>query len=218
MITFDTFLIYMIPVIILSLSPGPGMMYVAGRALAQGRTMGLISVLGLEFGAFLHVIAAALGLSALIIANHNLLIFIQIIGAFYLLHLARLEMHAKKIITQNKPAQIQTYSLGKVLRQGIFTSLVNPKITLFIFAFLPTFIDTSKNVPLQFLTLGLIFNCSGVIVNSGVVLLVSALGQSRFLSGNSSTHYKHWLVSGLFVCLGLATLYAAGREIVALYL
>jgi len=217
MISFETFLLFMIPVLLLGLSPGPGMLFVASRALAQGRTMGIVSVFGLELGAVIHVIAATLGLSAIIVANPHLLILIQLFGGVYLIYLAMREWHLKKINRHVASEHFKKDSAWQIFKQGIITSLVNPKITLFFFAFLPSFIDPNKNVPAQFLILGIIFNITGIIINSAVVFIVAQVGQSRFLRGSGGSHFKSWVLISVFFGLGCITLLDACRRIWQMY-
>jgi threonine/homoserine/homoserine lactone efflux protein len=163
--------------VVLAAIPGPGMLYVVARTLGGGRREGLISTAGTALGGSVHVVAAALGLSALLATSAVAFTVVKYVGAAYLIFLGlRLLWQARR-----RPS-VETVSLRDVgsgwaaLRQGALTEALNPKTALFFLAFVPQFVDPSAGyVLLQSVVLGAIsvtFNSLADIVAvalSGVV-------------------------------------------------
>ncbi|MGH6962684.1 MAG: LysE family translocator [Dongiaceae bacterium] len=165
----------------LNLTPGADMTYVVARSVGQGRAAGLSSSFGIAAGSLLHGVFAAVGLSAVL--QHSELAF-QIIkwaGAGYLLYLAwkALRGAGQGLDAPARPPASQ----GRVFLEGMLTNLLNPKVALFILAFLPQFVDPAKgSVAGQILFLGLLFNIGGTVVNLAVAWSTSA---ARRLVGGS---------------------------------
>ena len=205
MINLETLLLFLIPMLIINISPGPAMIYTATQTAAYGRSTGIVSVMGLESGTFFHVIVATIGLSAIIIANPHLIIAIQVLGALYLIYLGIKEIKPQNEIAIAQQGIKKNISRWKVFKQGFVINLLNPKVSLFFLAFLPPFIDTSRDdVAQQFFTLGVIFNLSGTVFNIIVVFLVAWLG--RFFVKKLDATEHNWLKNGLlaFVYITLA--------------
>jgi len=191
MISLETFLLFLIPMLIVNLSPGPAMIYAVGQTLAYGKTIGLLSIIGLEMATFLHVITATLGLSALMMANPHLIVILQLMGAGYLIYLGIKEIRA--IHHQAPATHVRNKDINRwhVLKQGFIINILNPKLSLFFLAFLPPFIDVSRDdVSLQFFTLGFICNLSGLLVNVTAVFLAAALGRIFAKKVNATEHSR----------------------------
>jgi len=176
MITVNDFLLFAFASLMLNITPGNDMLYVATRSTSQGVKAGIVSSLGIAGGCLVHLLAAVVGLSA-IIANSALAFdIIKYVGAAYLVYLGIKSFLSK----QNKFSindKIEKKSLSKLFWQGVFTNVLNPKVALFFLAFLPQFIHPEKgNTALQILLLGLWFNFSGTVVNSIVAILFGRLG------------------------------------------
>ena len=176
MIPLNDFLIFALATLMLNITPGNDMLYVATRSTSQGVKAGIVSALGIAGGCIVHLLAAVIGLSA-IIANSALAFdIIKYAGAAYLIYLG-----VKSILSkQNKfsiNSNVEKKSLSSLFWQGVLTNVLNPKVALFFLAFLPQFIHPEKgNTSLQILLLGLWFNFSGTIVNCIVALLFGKLG------------------------------------------
>jgi threonine/homoserine/homoserine lactone efflux protein len=176
MISLDNFLLFAFASLVLNITPGNDMLYVATRSASQGVKAGIISALGIAGGCFVHLLAAVIGLSAIIANSAIAFNIIKYIGAAYLVYLGIRSLMSK----QNKfnlNDKIEKKSLSKLFWQGVFTNVLNPKVALFFLAFLPQFIQPEKgNTALQILLLGLWFNFSGTIVNIIVALFFGKLG------------------------------------------
>lgn len=176
MITVNDFLIFALASLVLNITPGNDMLYVATRSTSQGVKAGIVSALGIAGGCIVHLLAAVIGLSA-IIANSALAFdIIKYAGAAYLVYLG-----VKSIVSrQNKFSinnKIAKKSLPGLFWQGVLTNVLNPKVALFFLAFLPQFIHPERgNTSSQILLLGLWFNFSGTVVNCIVALLFGKLG------------------------------------------
>jgi threonine/homoserine/homoserine lactone efflux protein len=164
---------FLIAALALNLTPGADMTYVIARSLGQGRGAGVSSAFGIAAGSFLHSVLAAIGLSALVLHSELAFQLIKYAGAAYLLYLAW-----KAWRSGNETADIaarRPAGLGRIFLEGALTNLLNPKVALFILAFLPQFVDPAKgNVAGQILFLGLLFNIGGTAVNLVVAWSTSA--------------------------------------------
>jgi threonine/homoserine/homoserine lactone efflux protein len=155
----------------LNLTPGADMTYVLARSAGQGRGAGVVSAFGVSAGSLGHSLLAAVGVSALLASSPTLFLAIQYGGAAYLLYLAWKAWRGARqpLAMQERPRA----SLARVFLQGAWTNLLNPKVALFILAFLPQFVDPAQgHVIGQMLFLGLLFNIGGTTVNLVVALVV----------------------------------------------
>lgn len=176
MIPVNDFLIFALASLVLNITPGNDMLYVATRSTSQGVKAGIVSALGIAGGCIVHLLAAVIGLSA-IIANSALAFdIIKYAGAVYLVYLGvrSIASRQNKFSINNK---VERKSLPSLFWQGVLTNVLNPKVALFFLAFLPQFIHPERgNTSLQILLLGLWFNFSGTVVNCVVALLFGKLG------------------------------------------
>ena len=176
MISLDDFLLFAFASLMLNITPGNDMLYVATRSTSQGIKAGVVSSLGIAGGCIVHLAAAVIGLSALIANSAIAFDIIKYLGAAYLIYLGVKAFLSK----QNKfsiPEKTEQKSLTKLFWQGVLTNVLNPKVALFFLAFLPQFIHPEKgNTAMQILLLGLWFNFSGTIVNIIVAVLFGKLG------------------------------------------
>ena len=176
MIPVNDFLIFALASLVLNITPGNDMLYVATRSTSQGVKAGIISALGIAGGCIVHLVAAVIGLSAIIANSAMAFDIIKYAGAAYLVYLG-----IRSILSgQNQfvlTGKVEKKSLTELFWQGVLTNVLNPKVALFFLAFLPQFIQPDKgNASLQILLLGLWFNFSGTIVNCVVALLFGKLG------------------------------------------
>ncbi|MGL4608741.1 MAG: LysE family translocator [Trueperaceae bacterium] len=173
----DTSLIaFCIASFLLAITPGPSMLYIATRSLSQGKGAGIASVLGVYTGVLVHILAAILGLAALIAASAVVFNIVKYIGAAYLIYLgirtlmSKSELHTVELSDQNR--------LTSIYFQGFLTNLFNPKSILFFLAFLPQFVDpTQGSTMLQIAFLGILFIVVNLPVDLAVALLASGVGQ-----------------------------------------
>ena len=162
---FNQLLIFMTAVVILNLTPGADVLYVANQTLSKNKTYGIAAALGISTGIFFHVLAASFGLSEIVQYSPKLFITIKTIGAVYLLYLAWDAFKAKEFgLKESRSSNTIMNSYYK----GILTTLLNPKVVLFFLTFLPQFTTPERgDLRLQLLCLGGLFLLSGTIVNIG---------------------------------------------------
>ncbi len=187
--------------LLLNVTPGPDLLYILGRSLAQGRAAGVVSALGIGAGCLFHVAAAALGLSALMLALPLPYDAVRYAGAAYLVYLGVKALAAKQGALEIRA--VDRASLWRTFRQGALTNVLNPKVAVFFLAFLPQFADPSRG-PLapQFLLLGGIFDVNGTLVCAAFALAASHVG--TWLKGRLGvSRLLQRLTGGLFIALGL---------------
>jgi threonine/homoserine/homoserine lactone efflux protein len=180
--------------------PGPAVLYVINRSISDGRSIALAGVAGLELGNFVHVIAATIGLSALIAASATAFGIVKWIGAGYLIFIGI------RTITR-KPASFsqeqKSLSRRKSFTQGIIVNTFNPKVALFFLSFLPQFIDEkSGSAALQSLILGSLFVAIGLCTDGMYAFLASAL-RTTLLRGKSLPFVQRYVAGSVFIALGL---------------
>jgi len=194
------FLTFLVAAFALNIAPGPDMLYVIGRSVGQGRRAGIVSALGVFVGCWVHILAAAFGIAALLRSSPMAFNVVRYAGAAYLIYLG-LKMLAQR--TDLTSQQLKTESLGAIFRQGVITNVLNPKVAIFFLAFLPQFINAQRgSVVLQIVALGLIFNVGGTLVNLGVAYAGGTLGE--LLRRNQSiARWQRRFTGLIFVGLGL---------------
>lgn len=162
----QTALVFLAAALLVALTPGPGIFYVAARTLAGGRSEGLASSVGLGLGGLVHVVAGAVGLSMLVMASAEAFTFLKIVGGLYLVWLGiKTWRHARVEV----PADVTTTGAVRAFREGILVEALNPKTAAFFLAFIPQFVDPSSSVAMQFVVLGAI----SVALNTSVDLIVT---------------------------------------------
>jgi threonine/homoserine/homoserine lactone efflux protein len=183
----------------LNLTPGNDMIYVISRSLSQGFKGGLYSAFGVCIGCFVHIAAAVFGLSIIIAKSSFLFSIIKFVGAGYLIYLGVKAL--LKSANVPKKRHLQKTNHWKLLKQGIITNALNPKVAIFFLSFLPQFIDTTfHNFQFQLLTLGVWFDLQGTFILIVVAFLV---GKSRnFIKQNPKFWNIQEKVTGL-ILLGL---------------
>ncbi|MGY4309097.1 threonine/homoserine/homoserine lactone efflux protein [Bradyrhizobium sp. USDA 4369] len=162
----STFLLFLSAALVVAVTPGPGIFYIVARTLAGGRSEGLASSVGLGLGGLVHVVAGAVGLSALVMASAEAFAALKIAGAFYLIWLG---IKTWRQARTTVPAEVTTTGSRRAFREGIIVEALNPKTAAFVLAFIPQFVDPAGHVAGQFIALGLI----SVALNTSVDLVVT---------------------------------------------
>ena len=165
-----TFFAFVVAGLALNVVPGADMTFIIASAARGGRRDGIIAALGIGAGTLLHILAAVLGLSALLAASQTAFTLIKWIGAAYLLYIAAsLVLSRGRDHADQKPRQ--PLSGWRLFRAAALVNILNPKVALFFLAFLPQFIDPSAEIPaVQILCLGLWFDFVGTLVNCGIAV------------------------------------------------
>ncbi|RWM74814.1 MULTISPECIES: LysE family translocator [Mesorhizobium] len=156
--------------------PGPAMLYAAAQTMARGRWSGLTAALGIHLGGYVHVVAAAAGLSVLFHAVPTLYIAVKLAGALYLIWLG-VSLFRARAQDDAVISGIEPKSARRAFFESITVEVLNPKTAIFFMAFLPQFIDASATFPvwLQFLVLGTIVNLMFSSADVMCVVLAGAL-------------------------------------------
>ena len=193
--------VFMLAALILLLTPGPAVLYIIARSMDQGRLAGFVSVLSIETGNSVHVLAATLGLSAILMSSALAFSIVKYLGAAYLIYLG-----IRRLLTRDQGhefARVQRQSLRSIYSQGVLVAALNPKTALFFLAFLPQFVDPSAgSVSLQLLTLGGMFVLMAIVTDSMYALLASTAGD--WLKKNRSIQRAdRYLVGSVYIGLGL---------------
>lgn len=187
----------------LNIAPGPDLLYILTKTIANGKKVGIASALGVCTGALFHVAAASVGLSAILVSSALAFSIVKIIGVGYLLYLAYQSFRSAgtslNITSNNQPKE----SAWKAFKQGVLVDILNPKVAIFFMAFLPQFIREGYGaVPIQLLYLGLLVIVVAVIVEVTYVLLAFKLTKKVRSSKRMSVMLDR-TVGAVFVALGL---------------
>lgn len=197
--TFESLAAFGIASLALLVIPGPAVLYIINRSVADGRNVALAAVAGLEIGNFMHVIAATVGLSAVIATSAAAFSVVKWIGAGYLIYIGIRTLATKpQAVSQlNDPM-----SRRRAFTQGIVVNTFNPKVALFFLSFLPQFIDSDRgSAALQSLVLGSTFVVLGCISDSLFAILASAL-RGTLLRGKSLPFVQRYIAGSVFIALG----------------
>jgi threonine/homoserine/homoserine lactone efflux protein len=196
--------------LVLLLIPGPSVLYIVSQSVEHGRRAGLVATLGVHAGTMVHLSAAALGLSAILVSSSLAFGVVKLVGAGYLIYLG---LRALLGGEDAAAGQVRREArLTRIFRQGALVNATNPKTALFFFAFLPQFLDRNAGpLPLQIVLLGLIFTALGLITDSSWAL-ASGLA-AGWIKGNANFARVQRRVSGcLFIGLGLATAFVGSER------
>ena len=201
--------LFVVASVALLLTPGPAVLYIVARSVKQGRAAGLVSVLGIHLGTAVHITAAAVGLSALIVSSAFAFAIVKYLGAAYLIWIGIRTFMAKDPPPETPAAPAEP--LRRVFRDGFVVNLFNPKTAIFFLAFLPQFLDPARGaLQAQILVLGLTFMGLGVMSDAMYALAAGAAGDfvrrnRRFL------RWQRWFAGGSFVGLGVTAAFATRK-------
>lgn len=205
MFSLQELLLFALAALVLVLTPGPNMVYCVSRSLTQGPRAGLLSLAGVVLGFVVHLLAAAFGLTALLLAVPMAFDVIRVLGAAYLLWMAW------QAVRPGGAAPFQARALShdgrrKLFAMGFMTNLLNPKVAMFYLAFFPQFLHPERGHWLaQCLLLGAIQISVSATVNALLVLFAG--GVSRFLSRSPRwISAQRWLMGGVLGLLALRIL------------
>jgi threonine/homoserine/homoserine lactone efflux protein len=188
--------------LVLLLIPGPAVLYVVARSVAQGRKAGIVSVLGIHTATLIHIAAAALGLSVLVLSSALAFNIVKYAGAAYLIWLGLRKLFGPaEAVGLN--GELQRYSHARLFRDGFLVNLLNPKTALFFLAFLPQFVDVGRgHVAMQITILGLMLAVLGVCTDSAYALLAGTVG-AWLKRSRGYVKFERYGSGVLFVGLGV---------------
>ena len=210
MFDLSTLMVFSAATVVFLLSPGPAVIYIVARSVDQGRLAGIVSVLGINVGALVHVAATAFGLSALLVSSSVAFNGLKFAGAAYLVYLGIQKLREGD--STNDIERTKAVSLRRLFVQGVLVNVFNPKLAAFNLSFLPQFIDPARgSVEAQVLILGGISIVLGIIMEVGYALLAGSMGDwlrenVRFLRA------QRYVAGTTLIGLGLATAVSGGSR------
>jgi threonine/homoserine/homoserine lactone efflux protein len=192
--------------LVLAITPGPGVFYIVSRSLVQGRRSGLISVLGIALGNLGNALAAAMGLAALFAVSALAFAVVKYAGAAYLIYIG-----VRMLLSRADGAAPAATAAppGRLFRDALVVSLLNPKTTIFFAAFLPQFVSAAASPMRQSLALGLLFVAIAIITDGLYALTAGSM--SPLLARGGTGRVGRRLGGGLFIGLGLFTALSGSR-------
>ena len=208
-----TFVLFLGTALAFLFLPGPSILYVVARSVHGGRSAGVASVAGLGLGDLAQVVAATLGLLALLASSSLAFSAVRWLGAAYLIWLGVRTLLARDAPTDAGPEPAPE-PLRRVFRQGFVVNALNPKSALFFLAFLPQFVDRSAGAAWsQVLALGVSFVALGAFVNALYALAGgTAGGWMRRRGSSAASRAQRWVAGGVYLAFGVATVASGSGE------
>jgi threonine/homoserine/homoserine lactone efflux protein len=209
----STLALFAVAAVTLLVIPGPAVLYIVTRSVDQGRAAGLASVCGVHVGTLVHVAAAALGLSALLVSSATAYDTVRWLGAAYLVWLGVRRLLARDEDLPAAPGpDARRLGLRRIFAQGVVVNVLNPKTALFFLAFLPQFVDTSRgSVPLQVVVLGVAFVLLGLL-SDGLYALAASTGAGWLRRRPGVARASRLVSGGVLISLGVTTALAGSRS------
>jgi threonine/homoserine/homoserine lactone efflux protein len=209
--SLSTYAIFIVTCLALLAIPGPAVLYVVSRSIDQGKRAGFASVLGITTGTVVHVTMATIGLSSLILASRVAFDAVRYVGAAYLAYLG-----VRRLLTRKAGGGLEERpprTARELYRQGLIVNLLNPKTIVFIFAFIPQFVDVGAgHVSLQIMLLGLTFAGLGLASDS-LYAFVAGTVADRLRGTPLIDRVERWFGGSVLIGLGItAALVAPHRS------
>jgi threonine/homoserine/homoserine lactone efflux protein len=200
--SLSTYAVFLATALALLAIPGPAVLYVVTRSIEMGRAGGIASVAGITTGTVVHVGLATAGLSSLILASKVAFDVVKYVGAAYLIFLG-----LRRLITRADDGA-ETEAVPRTRRraytQGVLVNLTNPKTIVFIFAFIPQFVDPdAAHVWLQVLVFGLSFAALGFLSDNVYALAAGAVAD-RLRGSRKIARFERWFGGSVLIGLGVA--------------
>ncbi len=202
MASWETLVAFATVTILVAYFPGPALLYTAAQTISHGRKAGLMAMLGIHLGCYLHVFAAAFGLSAVFKHVPELYMAVKIAGALYLIWIG-IGMIRSRLNAADQPVA-PPKTVKRALLDSFIVEILNPKVALFFIALLPQFVDPTASLPVwaQFLILGTIvnfaFSSADLVTVFGASLVVGAMRKTK-----TSFAFGRWIGGSLMIALGL---------------
>ncbi len=192
--------LFIVATVFLAMTPGQDFIYVMIRSISQGTRAGIIAIAGLMIGVTLHTLAAATGIAAILLTSSYAFMVVKLVGATYLIYLGIQAFRQKGNLDINKPRE--NASDLKLLKEGIISSVLNPKLAIFFMAFLPQFVANGADTFTEMIKLGLLFAILSLPILIGVAMFSSKFGD--FITGNESVAQSIGKITGVvLIVLGV---------------
>jgi len=202
--------LFVVAALALLLVPGPAVLYVVARSIDQGRKAGLVSVLGIHVGTLVHITAATVGLSALVVSSAVAFTAVKVAGAVYLIGLGLWTLLSRR--AEADVALGGGANLRRAFAQGIVVNVLNPKTALFFLAFLPQFVDPNSSHPaVQIAFLGVLFALLGLVTDSLWALAAGTAG-GLLRRSRRFVRTQRYVTGTVYVGLGVATAFAGSAD------
>lgn len=199
--SLSTYAVFLATAMVLLAIPGPAVLYVVTRSIEMGRAGGLASVAGITTGTIVHIALATAGVSSLILASHVAFDAVRYVGAAYLVYLG-----VRRLLTRGEDVledEAVPRTRARAYTQGIVVNLTNPKTIVFVFAFIPQFVDPgAHHVWLQVLVLGLSFACLGFLSDS-VYAFAAGTVADRLRGSRGIARFQRWFGGSILIGLGI---------------
>jgi threonine/homoserine/homoserine lactone efflux protein len=194
--------LFIVSGLLLNIMPGPDSLLIMTRSATQGARAGCTAALGIGAGVFVHVFAAALGLSAILSTSATAFAVVKYIGAAYILYMA-IGLLRSKPRDAAAHLTMAPQPFRNIFAQGFLTNALNPKVAIFFLAFVPQFIDAdAPNKALAFIVLGCIFNINGMLWCNALALFTAG-ASARLKVSPLVSLWLNRATGGLFIWLGV---------------
>lgn len=200
--SLETYAVFVATCLVLLAIPGPAVLYVVSRSVDQGRAAGLASVAGICTGTVVHVTLATVGLSSLVLASTLAFDVVRYAGAAYLVYLG-----VRRLLTRGVEGDVHERAprtARDLYTQGLVVNLLNPKTIVFIFAFVPQFVDPAGRVWFEVLVLGLTFAALGALSDS-LYAVVAGTVADRLRGTPLIARVERWFGGAMLVALGVTS-------------
>lgn len=199
----ETLLPFITASVLLTLSPGPDIIYVLTQSICNGKKTGIITALGLATGIIVHTSLVAFGISALIKKSETIFLIIKIAGAAYLLFLAFKVYKSEAEFSLAAKGEVAQKPFFSLFKTGFIMNVLNPKVTIFFLAFFPGFLWVpEENTVLQFYVLGAIFMLQAFLIFSLVAILAGKIAVFLKQKNRSAEIFK-WVQISVFIGIAL---------------
>ncbi|RNB92276.1 LysE family translocator [Brevibacillus fluminis] len=207
---FSMIWLFVITAATLLIIPGPAVLYIMARSMDQGKKAGLVSVLGVALGGSVHVLAGAIGVSAILMTSATAFSIVKYLGAAYLIYLGCKTLFSTSKSTASEMPKAHRKKLGKIFYESALVEIMNPKTALFFLAFFPQFISPSAgSVSAQFLLLGAIFIILAFISDGLYAVLAASIRKQM----NVSARLQNQLTGYLYIALAVISAFASQSKI-----
>ncbi|AKS38160.1 RhtB family transporter [Anoxybacillus gonensis] len=205
----STIWLFVISATVLLIMPGPAVFYIMARSIDQGKEAGLVSVLGVSLGGAVHVLAGAVGVSAILMTSATAFTIVKYLGAVYLVYLGCKTLFSTSHENHVASSKTNHKKLWKIFYESVIVEVMNPKTALFFLAFFPQFITPyAGSVPAQFLLLGTIFIILAFINDSLYAILAASI--RKWIVGKKGHAKVVNKVTGyLYIVLGIFSTFAS---------
>ncbi|USG67858.1 LysE family translocator [Brevibacillus ruminantium] len=206
---FSTIWLFVVAAATLLIIPGPAVFYIMARSIDQGKKAGLVSVLGVSLGGSVHVLAGAIGVSAILMTSATAFNIVKYLGAAYLIYLGCKTLFSTSDGTTSEIPKAPRKKLVKIFYESALVEIMNPKTALFFLAFFPQFISPSAgSVTVQFLLLGTIFIILA-FMSDGLYAVLAASIRKRITGSKARPKLLNRITGYFYIALGIFSAFAS---------